>query len=128
MAVDYCHTCGDYRDLDWEDSYWLVNDEYRCHNCCTVTLTEAELEFVDYTGEVEIGRVVKRYHHEYGGDVWQPEVGGRDPGAFIEPEVDQQKAFDKWWQWREDHPPVLPEEDDGQPDERQEWYDFDPEC
>ena len=23
---------------------------------------------------------------------------------------------------------ILEEEDDGQPDEQQEWYDFDPEC
>ena len=36
----------------------------------------------------------------------------------------------QYWMWCEEEEEVLPEEDewDGQPDEAQEWHDFDPDC
>ena len=40
MAVEYCHTCGNYRDLDWEsEGEYNEHFEYKCEDCC---LNEAE--------------------------------------------------------------------------------------
>ena len=62
MAMEYCYTCDTYRDLDYEDhGYWL--DEYPFHYKCD---------------------------------------------SCVDNEMEE-------------------EEDDGQPDEAQEWYDYDPE-
>ena len=129
MACDRCSHCDRFKDLDWEDGYYLVNGEYWCTDCCMEQLTEAEFDYITEYGEVSIGTVRKVYMPEYGDYVWQAYVPlDREPGpmAFLEPEVDPQKTFDKWWDWREKHPPLWTHYDE--PDEAQEWYDFDPEC
>lgn len=128
MAVDMCESCGQWRDLDWEEGYCTVNGEYWCHSCCEDNLTEAEYDYALEHGNVEIGSVYQTFHFEAGFDVWQPEVFHRDKWVFIEPEKYKQKAIDKWWDWREAHPPTEPNEDFREPTEQEEWHDFDPDC
>lgn len=111
MAVEMCQHCGQWRDLDWEEGYCTVNGEYWCHSCCVDDLTEAEYDYVLENDNVDIGSVYKTYHCDAGFDVWQPEVFNRDKMAFIEPEVDHQKALAKWWKWREKHPPTVEQEE-----------------
>ena len=40
MAVDYCDTCGNYRDIDYEECYPVVNGKYMCCSCCEDWLPE----------------------------------------------------------------------------------------
>jgi hypothetical protein len=52
MAVDYCHTCDEYVDLDYEDGYGLVNGEFMCSSCITEHLPPWLQEILDSEGEV----------------------------------------------------------------------------
>jgi hypothetical protein len=53
MAVDYCHTCDSYVDIDYEDGFGLVNGEFMCGGCIEKHLPEWVIEILDNEGEVE---------------------------------------------------------------------------
>ena len=44
MAMQYCTTCDDYIDLDYEDGFNMVNGTYMCQACCLTHLPEWVLD------------------------------------------------------------------------------------
>lgn len=54
MAMDMCSHCGSWKDLDWEDGYYIVNGEYWCTDCCMDELPEDVLDLLWEEGEVTI--------------------------------------------------------------------------